>query len=200
MDDKERVAELEAEVRRLEYIRESYDKAYSVLQNILHREEEAHKETRLRRFTRFAEDECWIYDEEEDNDLASLVCPVVISPKYLKSVLDENAALRAHVESLLGALHGVLTPALLGAYTREDMIKDFGMLGVSHFDHAHKVFCSTPHQSLAKERNRVRMECADKIDDEVAKNCSGAPYEDGYLDGLSKAYNVIEKMMEDEYD
>lgn len=52
-------------------------------------------ELRERRFTRFAEDECWIYDKHGENHLESLVCPVVISPGDLLSLERKVAELEA---------------------------------------------------------------------------------------------------------
>lgn len=40
-------------------------------------------ELRTKRFARFNNEDCWIYDSEMDNHLESLVCPVVISPQKL---------------------------------------------------------------------------------------------------------------------
>ena len=45
---------------------------------------------KLQKFTHFAGDECWIYSEGEDNHLESLVCPVVINPSTLKTLLEDN--------------------------------------------------------------------------------------------------------------
>lgn len=38
-------------------------------------------------FRRFHDDECWIYQEGEENWLESLVCPVVIKPTTLIDIL-----------------------------------------------------------------------------------------------------------------
>lgn len=38
---------------------------------------------KIEKFRRFNEEECWIYQEDGDNYLESLVCPVVISAKKL---------------------------------------------------------------------------------------------------------------------
>lgn len=44
-------------------------------------------ELRTRRFVRFNQEECWIYDMAGDNYLESLVCPVVISAIELSRIL-----------------------------------------------------------------------------------------------------------------
>jgi hypothetical protein len=48
---------------------------------------------RITKFTRFNNDECWIYDEDigDENHLESLVCPVVIRAKFLKELFDTLA-------------------------------------------------------------------------------------------------------------
>ena len=42
------------------------------------------------KFMKFNEDECWIYMEDDENNLDSLVCPVVIDPKVLMRLIGEN--------------------------------------------------------------------------------------------------------------
>lgn len=42
---------------------------------------------RIRKFTHFNNEECWIYDPNGENNLDSLVCPVVISPSDLQNVV-----------------------------------------------------------------------------------------------------------------
>jgi len=70
-----------------------------------HRREEHLLEwvTELRRklFVTFNEDECWVWDADniEDNHIDSLVCPVVICPKVLKSYLEGN---NVHTKEGLG--------------------------------------------------------------------------------------------------
>jgi len=43
-------------------------------------------ELELEKFKRFNEEECWIYQEDGDNHLESLVCPVVISAQTLMDI------------------------------------------------------------------------------------------------------------------
>jgi len=41
---------------------------------------------KVKRFVRFNEEECWVYDEDGDNNLETLVCPVVISADLLHNM------------------------------------------------------------------------------------------------------------------
>jgi hypothetical protein len=45
---------------------------------------------RLKQFTRFAEDDCWIWQGDGSDSLETLVCPVVISASDLKAIIDQN--------------------------------------------------------------------------------------------------------------
>ncbi len=64
-------------------------------------------ELKNKKFVRFNNEECWIYQGDGDDHLESLVCPVVISADKL---LDMQAAItseRAKAEKLVSALEKV---------------------------------------------------------------------------------------------
>ena len=42
------------------------------------------------KFKRFNEEECWIYQGDDEDNLESLVCPVVICPKELLKIQGEK--------------------------------------------------------------------------------------------------------------
>lgn len=44
---------------------------------------------REQKFARFSNEECWIYQEDGDNKLDTLVCPVVISPRTLQKLINQ---------------------------------------------------------------------------------------------------------------
>ena len=53
--------------------------------------EEELEDLRTARLRRFSNEECWIYQEGEDNHLGSLVCPVVISAGNFRRAVREQA-------------------------------------------------------------------------------------------------------------
>ncbi len=52
------------------------------------------------RFARFANEECWIYQGNEEDHLESLVCPVVIWPHVLIALKAENAEFKQDIKRL----------------------------------------------------------------------------------------------------
>lgn len=46
------------------------------------------KELKARKFARFNNDDCWIFEGSEEDHLESLVCPVVISAAELIEIID----------------------------------------------------------------------------------------------------------------
>lgn len=59
------------------------------------------EELRITKFKRFYDNDCWIYQEDGNNNLESLVCPVVISPECLIEKEKEIERLRALLQFAL---------------------------------------------------------------------------------------------------
>lgn len=55
---------------------------------------------RNKRFVRFGNEDCWIYDKDDDNDLESLVCPVVIDKDVLIELLSEGRVNKIKAQAL----------------------------------------------------------------------------------------------------
>ena len=88
-------------VKIVERVRPQYDKAFeetvpkhkvdSLIQDIERLEGEV-AELRSKKFTRFNEDECWIFQGDGYDNLHSLVCPVVISADMLQRIISGEFA------------------------------------------------------------------------------------------------------------
>lgn len=59
------------------------------------------KELRRTKFKNFNEEECWIFNEDGDNYLRSLICPVCISPVYLQTLFENLWELQMYMDIVL---------------------------------------------------------------------------------------------------
>jgi len=64
------------ELYKLRIIRDEYIKDMNALNERI-------VDLQVEKFRRFNDDECWVYQEDGENYLESLVCPVVISARKL---------------------------------------------------------------------------------------------------------------------
>lgn len=74
------------------------DKRIEHLQKIIHQQQEEIYELKQKKYARFANEECWIYQGNNSDHLESLVCPVVISAEKLIELITSqpgNGANRA---------------------------------------------------------------------------------------------------------
>jgi len=78
-----RVKELEEENIKLKVTIES------LIDDLKRQDILLHKFT-ITKFSYFSDEECWIYDEDGENYLESLVCPVVIRAKTLIRLLGDS--------------------------------------------------------------------------------------------------------------
>lgn len=60
---------------------------YKCICDNLRRCEEELAAEKTKRFARFNEEECWLFQDDGEDHLESLVCPVVISPYKLQELL-----------------------------------------------------------------------------------------------------------------
>lgn len=60
---------------------------YKCICDTLRRCEEELAIEKTKRFARFNEEECWLFQDDGEDHLESLVCPVVISPYKLQELL-----------------------------------------------------------------------------------------------------------------
>lgn len=58
------------------------------------------KELKDRRFVRFNNEECWIFQGDGTDNLESLVCPVVVRPDVLKRLIIKTEAMRLMIAPL----------------------------------------------------------------------------------------------------
>lgn len=58
-------------------------------------------ELRQKSFARFGNEDCWIYQGDAQDNLESLVCPVVIDPKVLMGLTKASVILRAELSDSL---------------------------------------------------------------------------------------------------
>ena len=66
-------------------------------------------ELKIRKYARFNNEDCYIYHEDEDNHLESLVCPVVVTPQYLMSLQNQISILQYDVQLLRDKMSKVNT-------------------------------------------------------------------------------------------
>lgn len=60
------------------------------------------------KYKHFNNDECWLYQEDGDNHLDTLVCPVVIQPKKLAALEAEITRLREEAQAVNTTLFSVI--------------------------------------------------------------------------------------------
>jgi hypothetical protein len=83
-ENKRLIAEVEKLKRRNALIVEEAD-----------REAQHNRQLRVERFVQFGNEDCWVYGGDNHDNLETLVCPVVIQPRQLLEIINENKALKA---------------------------------------------------------------------------------------------------------
>lgn len=66
-----------------------------------------------KKFTRFANDECWIYQGDGEDHLESLVCPVVISASQLLQIEKQRDELLAAMELLVAGIENSVSETFI---------------------------------------------------------------------------------------
>lgn len=93
---RDRIAELE---RENESLKSSLKRSHEAADSL----NERYKDLAIMKHTRFNDDECWIFDEDnlEDNHLESLVCPVVIRARTLREFFASKEKLEREKAELV---------------------------------------------------------------------------------------------------
>lgn len=78
---------------------EQLERKNAIIVDEANRESLHNRQLRIDRFKEFNGEECWIYSNDEFDNLETLVCPVVIKPAELLEIINERNKLRAQLSS-----------------------------------------------------------------------------------------------------
>lgn len=153
------------------------------------RQENYIQELRKKQFTRFAEDECWIWQGDGTDNLDTLVCPVVISAAELKALIEARDQLKAQYSEL----HAATTSLLSDYYIALDNVADDWdqdeLLDAHQFaGHIDGILKHTPAQAMAEVQAQALIDGKEAFLD-IKANLTLTAYDcadwfEGYANGL----------------
>jgi hypothetical protein len=87
--------ETREEVNQVFYLREEAKR----LSHLIAEQSETIKDLKSEKFKRFNNEECWMYQDDEDDKLEELVCPVVISATDLIALINKGKEVDKKLEN-----------------------------------------------------------------------------------------------------
>ena len=136
--------------------------------------EECNKELKSIKFVKFNDDEClpWC---DDNKDLGNIICPIVIHPKDLKDIIDENLELKVHNELLMDMSYE-MKEGKPGAFYR---IKDARN--------------TTPEQSPAEHDKQVAIDAVRRVSNFISYEYDGCMTYSDVSDALVKYIEQLNK-------